>query len=475
MRTQPLRPWRTSRLLRIVPALAAGGAIAVLALMSSGAQATGGGKIATGCSNETVAVFGKPTTLRFVLHGVSCRQAQKLIRTYFRTATSRSCRNRGTICILDFPGGWTCSFIFAGEGPGFAGCFQLRSHRFKVYKAARPKRTPHRGFFTTAGTLHGVTATAASAAWAVGSSSNGNTLIVRWNGSAWRQVPSPSLGANAHLTAVAATSASDAWAVGSTSVEPLIVHWGGTGWAQVPSPRPGPNASLNAVAATSASDAWAVGSSGAKTLILHWDGTAWAQVPSPPGVLEAVAATSATDAWAVGITIRGHTLALHWNGTAWKRVSSPSPSAGTGLADVLDGVAATSATNAWAVGSSGCGCGPGNSLIERWNGKVWKRVHSPGPGGYSLEGVAAVSADSAWVVGATGEGDGPTKALILRWNGAAWTQLPSPFGGAYGELTGVAVTSPSNAWAVGYTAKEHSYHRSNYRTVILHWNGKAWT
>jgi hypothetical protein len=51
------------------------GIVVALALMSTGAQATGGGRIAAACSNQTVAVFGKPTRLRFVLHGkVSCKK-----------------------------------------------------------------------------------------------------------------------------------------------------------------------------------------------------------------------------------------------------------------------------------------------------------------------------------------------------------------------------------------------------------------
>jgi hypothetical protein len=77
-------------------------------------------------------------------------------------------------------------------------------------------------------------------------------------------------------------------------------------------------------------------------------------------------------------------------------------------------------------------------------------------------------------VGATGEGDGPTKAVILRWNGTAWTKVASPSPGAYGESLrrGRHIRQQR---AVGYTAKEHSYHRSNYKIVILHWNGTAWT
>ena len=54
-----------------------------LAFTSAGAQATGGGRIATACSNETVTVLElKPVavTLRFVLHGVSCNEAHSPMR-----------------------------------------------------------------------------------------------------------------------------------------------------------------------------------------------------------------------------------------------------------------------------------------------------------------------------------------------------------------------------------------------------------
>ena len=98
----------------------------------------------------------------------------------------------------------------------------------------------------------------------------------------------------------------------SASAKTLILRWNGTAWKQVPSPSPGAGASLSGVAATSAGSAWAVGftrpASAAKTLILRWNGTAWKRVPSPsPGgqrrrLLRGVAATSAGSAWAVGCT-----------------------------------------------------------------------------------------------------------------------------------------------------------------------------
>jgi hypothetical protein len=144
-----------------------------------------------------------------------------------------------------------------------------------------------------------VTATPATGAWAVGDyngSQGDGTLIARWNGTAWRKVPSPNPGSLHYdtLAAVAAASATSAWTVGYYQAGltdlTLIARWNGTSWAKVPSPNPGGTGSadsnlLQALAVTSATSAWAVGSYSrgptGRTLILHWNGTAWHQTPSP--------------------------------------------------------------------------------------------------------------------------------------------------------------------------------------------------
>jgi hypothetical protein len=310
--------------------------------------------------------------------------------------------------------------------------------------------------------------------------------VWHWNGTKltagpWHQVaPGAAPAAPTHiagdLSGVAATSASNAWAVGITGHQKtLIVHWNGTAWTQVPSPSPGPEGDiLSGVAATSADSAWAVGYTGNggdlssyKTLILHWNGAVWKQVPSPSpagAYLTGVAATSATNAWAVGSVGYLKTLILHWNGKVWKQVSSPNPEPGENIEHFLTGVAVTSASNAWAVGGiSNCGCGPATGLILHWNGSTWKQVPNSGSG---LRAVAA-SAGRAWVVGGAGEGDGPTTTLALRWNDKEWKQVPSPSSGTETYLTGVAVASATNAWAVGST--------SSGKSLIVHWNGTAWT
>ncbi len=88
----------------------------------------------------------------------------------------------------------------------------------------------------------------------------------------------------------------------------------------------------------------------------------------------------------------------------------------------------------------------------------------------SLGGVAATSASNAWAVGYTGSAARPyqAKTMIVRWNGTAWTRVPapSPAGGAY--LSGVTATSATSAWAVGATY-------TTDQTLTLRWNGSAWT
>src|SRR5437762_10908806 len=57
---------------------------------------------------------------------------------------------------------------------------------------------------------------------------------------------------------------------------------------------------------------------------------------------------------------------------------------------------------------------------------TWKVVPTPGGGAYgsSLSGVAVVSASDVWAVGSTGD----YSPLILRWNGSAWSTVSAPSG-----------------------------------------------
>lgn len=322
--------------------------------------------------------------------------------------------------------------------------------------------------------LFGVAATSSRNAWAVGYYQNQGgklrTLILHWNGTTWRRVASPNPVAGGDtLSGVAATSATNAWAVGGKNGKTLILRWNGKMWRQARSPVVAGN--LASVAAISGRNAWAVGLGGTKssrTIIEHWNGKSWKVIQGPVrvGTLISVSATSASNVWAVGssgTSQASHTLAEHWNGKSWKRVRIPdTPGAGG-----LNGVVASSSRNAWAVaGAAGHEIGTNKTVIDRWNGTSWRRVHSPNPvpGGAILFGVAAASARNAWAVGTDIDFVNTFHVVIERWNGQSWKLAHSPI--VDGSLNAVTAISAHNAWAVGSDGSQ---------AFIEHWNGTRWT
>jgi hypothetical protein len=143
----------------------------------------------------------------------------------------------------------------------------------------------------------------------------------------------------------------------------------------------------------------------------------------------------------------------------------------------LAAVSASAASNAWAVGCRPATfqCpGEGADVAYHWNGKAWKRFAVPMPvppnpadtESGQLNGVKVISPADAWAVGSSS----PTGAQLVHWNGSVWRQvavpaLPAPYGTGY-TLTAVGASSPSNVWAVGS--------EGNGDSVTLHFNGKSW-
>jgi len=194
-------------------------------------------------------------------------------------------------------------------------------------------------------------------------------------------------------------------------------------------------------------------------------------MPGPAGELGGVAASSRSNAWAVGSTSKFRTLILHWNGRVWSRVPSPSRTP-EGLADFLNSVAIGPGNAAWAVGTISCGCGPGVSLIERWNGRSWRVVPSRAVAGSpDLASVISISARDAWAAGASGSGDGPEQTAIVHWNGRAWKRVASPTPDPSASLAALALVSRRDIWAVGTGSNRK---RTRFTTVVLHWNGRTW-
>jgi hypothetical protein len=299
-----------------------------------------------------------------------------------------------------------------------------------------------------------------SEAWVTGSTEH-------WDGRAWKVVPTPNVGPGG-LVGVSDLSPSDAWIAGyfippnRIHNHTLTEHWDGRAWTVVPSP----NASkednqIFGISATSASDVWVAGvytlSGYNKTLIEHWNGMTWTIVPSPSpshhaNRLWGVSASSPSDVWAVGNVLTGsidHTLTEHWDGHTWTVV--PSPNVSNGYPSILLAVSAISPSDAWAVGW-GAYRNFAPTLIEHWNGRVWKIVPSPQPPGYrgyQLIGVSAISAKDAWAVGYSITSDNHWIAFSEHWDGHVWTVVPTLDPGTTTVLDSISSISSTNVWAAG--------------------------
>jgi hypothetical protein len=329
--------------------------------------------------------------------------------------------------------------------------------------------------------LRSVTCVSASDCWAVGYSLELNTgiifsqtLIERWDGTSWAitSSPNPSITQN-FLLGVTCVSASDCWAVGyylnatGSAYQTLIERWDGTAWAIVTSPNISPaqdNLLIN-VTCVSASQCWAVGyyklGNAYQTLIERWDGISWAIVTSPNSLastqnyLYGVTCASASDCWAAGYYLNAtgsanQTLIERWDGTSWAIVSAPNTS--TGQHNFLDGVTCVSASNCWAVGYYLNGAF--QTLIERWDGTSWAIVNSPNAGTNQnnlLVGVTCLSASDCWAVGVYDPGPS-RQTLIEQWDGTSWAIVNSPNTSTTESnfLYGVTCASASECWAVGY-------------------------
>jgi hypothetical protein len=135
-----------------------------------------------------------------------------------------------------------------------------------------------------------------------------------------------------------------------------------------------------------------------------------------------------------------------------------------------------SPSSGWAGGAIQPSNGGYTSFILRWNGSVWKpatiKLRDPFSQIYAM---AAGPHGATWAVGREspdGRSDETVVAMSMRWTGRAWQEVPVTIPDS-GSLMGVTFIPGGTAWAVGEVWQPPAAKAPT--TVILHWNGKAWS
>ncbi len=159
----------------------------------------------------------------------------------------------------------------------------------------------------------------------------------------------------------------------------------------------------------------------------------------------------------------------HWDGSSWSLAAYEDP----GGSSLLRAVSAQADNDAMAVGMHMTGMTE-LTLAMRWNGKRWYQVPSPNVANADnvLTGLAVHSAIDAWAVGSYADSTpgALTQTLTLHWDSSYWSRVPSPnVSGVNNILAGVAAVATNDVWAVGETGIGGERH-----PLILHWNGAAW-
>jgi hypothetical protein len=288
--------------------------------------------------------------------------------------------------------------------------------------------------------LTAISGIGAADVWAVGS---GGTIL-RWDGSAWKSVPS---GTNETLHVVWASGPNDVWVAGSTAT---ILR--GPQWTPQPVFTTGTayHGRVHALWGTSATDVRAGGqpfmqfddtSSTTGNLLFRADG-GWDVKEGLDGkygqaTINAIWGSSANDVWiaiddgqqqpwARGTLVHG-TSSSPGGPLAWTSIDSQS-------AQPFEAIWGSSAADVWAVGLGGTVCRFSAGAA------TWTSIAVPTT--QPLRGVWGTSASDLWVVGDAG--------TILHFDGTTWTHATVAFPlGPKPNLTGVWGSGPNDVWVVG--------------------------
>ena len=105
----------------------------------------------------------------------------------------------------------------------------------------------------------------------------------------------------------------------------------------------------------------------------------------------------------------------------------------------------------------------------------------------TLTGVAVISDKNVWAVGVSGgvifeptsfyqSPSATSTPIIEHWNGQQWSIILTPQLQTQSALLNVSAYSASNIWAVGYMSNSTSVKNATEReSLIEHWNGQQWS
>ena len=275
--------------------------------------------------------------------------------------------------------------------------------------------------------LEGVWSDSPDDVWVVGwqnlASGGRVTVMMRWDGCVWTNMPNPDPTRFEFARGVWGTAADDVWIVGD-GVGAL--HFDGESLQFVAMPIPPNNSVVDIPSAsgTASDDIWTGG-----VQVLHWDGEAWTAVPIPPDNPNQYWA----DVWAVGpsdVWVTGDQVAAHFDGSSW--TVDTLITGQVGMTSFLSTI--------WSSGPEAWAAGLGGQIHHFANGQ-WTPVVPATDSGPQLSDLGGLNGDVHLV--------GTQSALEILEEGSFVPVTDAPAQAFFYQSVWV---SPSQVWVVGEDA-----------------------
>ena len=268
------------------------------------------------------------------------------------------------------------------------------------------------------------------------------------------------------MTSVSTAGAANDWAVGLSGgcCNLQVSHWNGTKWETIASP-PGvggdwTNQVLGAsVAAISGGRAMVLVESTDEELgnewvnAYEWRGRSWSAAHGFADLPADAIASGPDDVWGFDGTAPG---AEHYNGTSWSAVSTPV---------LVSQASGDAAAGDWITGT--VVAQPTQVELLHWSNGAWRNAVLPKitvPAGDRLfpGAVDAATGSDIWLTVGVGPASGPKTSVLLHWNGKAWSKAAVPSGVGRGAL---ASDGHGGAWLASSQSPP---------LVMEHYSGGRW-
>jgi hypothetical protein len=243
-----------------------------------------------------------------------------------------------------------------------------------------------------------------------------------------------------------------------------------------------------AISMDSATDGWAMARNfNVGSVLFHYTGGAWQEAQQgPPGQnLAGIQAISAHSVWVFNDPFSSESPAIfHFDGTSWTQQTI---NANIGAHGQILALQMASDSQGWALMKPSQDYGDPNYTILKYAGNnTWTTHSALNAGNFGeISGMAMVSPDDGWAIGSRAI-DGPSSVTagkpvpqaLYHYSGGKWQNVQLSLSGTFVTLQKIIMRSAHDGWIIAQDQNLRPGVTASgieKHTILLHYDGTSWT